>query len=62
MSALAQHASGITWDEAAITQHESEAGVLYGTQRVEEAVTPFLYSGGAVQVEPSTAWKAPTKQ
>ena len=26
-------------------QHESEAGVMYGTQRIEEAVTPFLYSG-----------------
>lgn len=35
----------VTWDEAAILRHQSEAGVLYGTQRVEEAVTPFLYSG-----------------
>ena len=34
----------ITWDEAAIQQHESEAGVLYGTQKVEEA--GFVHSFG----------------
>ena len=38
-------AARITWDEAAIATHESEAGVLYGTQKVQEVATPFLYSG-----------------
>ena len=38
-------AARITWDEAAIATQESEAGVLYGTQKVQEVATPFLYSG-----------------
>ena len=36
----------VTWDEAAIQQHESEAGVLYGTQKVEEA--GFVHSFGVL--------------
>ena len=38
----------VTWDEAAIAEHRACAGVLYGTQRIEESTTPFLYYSESV--------------
>ena len=40
------------WNEDELHEHEKRAGVEYGTDVVKEAVTPFLYSGGAVQADP----------
>ena len=41
-------AKHVTWDEAAIAEHRACAGVLYGTQRIEERLTPFLYYSESV--------------
>jgi translation initiation factor 2 beta subunit (eIF-2beta)/eIF-5 len=38
----------VTWDEATIAEHRACAGVLYGTQRIEESRTPFLYYSESV--------------
>jgi translation initiation factor 2 beta subunit (eIF-2beta)/eIF-5 len=38
----------VTWDEATIAEHRACAGVLYGTQRIEETITPFLYYSESV--------------
>ena len=38
----------VTWDEAALAEHRACAGVLYGTQRIEESTTPFLYYSESV--------------
>lgn len=38
----------VTWDEAAIAEHRACAGVLYGTQKIEESTTPFLYYSESV--------------
>lgn len=38
----------VTWDEATIAEHRKCAGVLYGTQRIEESLTPFLYYSESV--------------
>jgi len=38
----------VTWDEAALAEHERAKGVLYGTVKVEEVTTPFLYYSESV--------------
>lgn len=38
----------VTWDEATIAEHRACAGVLYGTQRIQESLTPFLYYSESV--------------
>ena len=38
----------ITWDEEALAEHRRAAGVLYGTQRIEECLTPFLYYSASI--------------
>lgn len=38
----------VRWDEAALAEHRRCAGVLYGAQRIEESLTPFLYYSESV--------------
>lgn len=38
----------VSWDEANLAEHEAAAGVLYGTRRVDESITPFLYYSESV--------------
>ena len=38
----------VSWDEDSLAEHRRCAGVLYGTQRIEETVTPFLYYSESV--------------
>ena len=38
----------VTWDEATLAEHRACAGVLYGTQQIEESLTPFLYYSESV--------------
>ena len=33
----------LSWDEEGLRRHESERGVAYGTQKIDQPDTPFLY-------------------
>jgi hypothetical protein len=34
---------GITWDEANISEHDAKRGIEFGTMKIDQPETPFLY-------------------
>ena len=43
----------VVWDEASLAAHDAERGVDYGTMKIDQIETPFLYAPRNTVLHPS---------